>query len=153
MRIKTFITSIFLFYSTSNYAITCYYTLAKDSCWTDYNVSVDVLDSANNQVLTTVVVPKGKQWTRQTFACKPSQKLMYIAHFTPTFWEGDAGKTYSALHFWALPDAIHQGDDAWTVSVCYPADFSLVPTPPTASSNCQCDFASIPQIVVPTVKN
>lgn len=149
MRIKTFGLLFFLFYSTSNHAINCYYTVAKDSCWTDYTVSIDIIDSSTHDVLSTVLMPRGKQWARQVFACKPSQKLMYRARFSPVFWESDVGKTYPSLRFWGLPEVIHPGDKAWTISVCYPADFSLVPTPPSASGSCHCDFSSIPQVVLP----
>jgi hypothetical protein len=146
MKIKSVITSLCLIFTCPSWAITCYYTLVKDSCWTNYDVSVDVIDAITGGVLTTVKVPKGQQWTRQTFPCQPAQKLMYNASFSPIFWQSDIGKTYAALNYWSLPDAVQPGDSAWNVSVCYPTDFSLVPTPPTATSNCKCDFTDIPGI-------
>jgi hypothetical protein len=144
IRIFTFLLSLLSSYPS--WSIICYFTLAKDSCWTNYNVSVDIVDSKSSKVLTTVAVPKGQQWTRQTFACEPEQKLMYIARFTPVFWQEDAGKTYPALNYWSLPNKINPGDTAWNVSVCYPSDFSLVPYPPDAKGNCKCDFTHIPII-------
>lgn len=132
--------------SIPGWAITCYYTLAKDSCWTNYDVSVDVIDSMTTKTLTTVTVPKGQQWTRQTFPCHEAQKLMYIATFSPVFWQSDIGKTYPAQNAWSLPEQINPGDSAWNVSVCYPADFSQVPLPPTGPGNCKCDFTTIPAI-------
>lgn len=65
--------------------ITCYYTLVKDNCWIKYDVSVDVMDAISAKTLTTVTVPIGKSWTRQTFPCQPGQKLMYRARFSPIF--------------------------------------------------------------------
>ena len=69
---------------------------------------------------------------------------MYVARYTPVFWQSDIGKTYDAQHSWSLPDEVNPGDMAWNVSVCFPADFSLVPMPPQATNNCKCDFAGIP---------
>ncbi|KTD01031.1 hypothetical protein OQJ19_12215 [Fluoribacter gormanii] len=126
--------------------ITCYYTLVKDNCWIKYDVSVDVMDAISAKTLTTVTVPIGKSWTRQTFPCQPGQKLMYRARFSPIFWESDAGKTYIAKNYWSLPNTINPGDSAWNVTVCYSSDFSLVPLPPNAPGNCSCNFDDIPAI-------
>ena len=128
------------------WCFTCYFTLAKDSCWISYNVSVDVLDAQTDRVLTTVEVPAAKAWTRQAFTCDASQKLMYKARFTPAFWKSETGKIYSAQNYWSLPAAINTGDTAWNISVCYPADFSEVPFPPDAKGNCRCDFTVIPSL-------
>ncbi|MDP3269368.1 MAG: hypothetical protein Q8M40_10010 [Legionella sp.] len=128
------------------WAINCFFTLAKDSCWTGYNVVVDVIDARTNQILTTVTVPAEKSWTRQSFVCEPSQKLMYHARFTPVFWQSDEGKTYLAKRFWSLPSIINQGDSAWNLSVCFASDFALVPFPPNATGNCACDFKDIPKL-------
>lgn len=128
------------------WSFTCYITLAKTNCWKDYTVSADVINSATGGTMTTVTVPQGTLWARQIFDCEAAQKLMYIARFSPIFWAKDKGKTYSALNFWSLPDAIHPGDSAWNISVCYPNDFALTPIPPQATSNCACDFTSIPVI-------
>ncbi|MDI1352240.1 MAG: hypothetical protein PSV35_05635 [bacterium] len=148
MKIRILFFLLSIAFSFPSRAITCYFTLAKDSCWINYNVSVDVIDSLTETILTTISVPKGKAWTRQTFDCKPAQSLRYVARFTPVFWEKDVGKTYNAIRSWSLPEKINPGDVAWNVSVCYAKDFSLVPFPPDASGNCSCDFDSIPKIKV-----
>ncbi len=127
-------------------AETCYFTLVKDSCWANYNVSVDVLDSNKGQVLTTVTAPKGKQWGRESFTCSAQQKLNYSARFAPVFWQSDVGKTYAAKEYISLPAALTTGQTAWTLSACYPSDFSLVPLPPDASGNCQCDYKTVPAV-------
>jgi hypothetical protein len=147
MLAKTFILILSLISSSSLWAsITCYYTLIKDSCWTKYDVSVDVMDALSAKVLTTVTVPAGKSWTRQTFPCEPGQKLMYRAQFSPVFWDSDRGKTYAAKNYWSLPNTINPGDSAWNVTVCYPNDFAQVPLPPDVSGNCSCSFDNIPAI-------
>lgn len=146
MSIKLFAALLGFFCINPLWSMTCYYTLAKDNCWTNYNVTVDIIDAMTNKVLATVSAPKGQQWVREQFACQPSQKLMYKAQFTPTFWESDIGKTYAAKDYWTLPAVINPGDSAWNLSVCYPAAFSLIPMPPEATSTCTCDFSSIPAI-------
>lgn len=143
-RILILIISFFAF--NPLWAITCYYTLVKDNCWIKYNVTVDVMDAATAKVLTTVTVPAGKLWTRQTFSCSIAQKLMYHAQFSPPIWESEKGKSYPAHDYWSLPDKINPGDSAWNVSVCYPTDFAQVPMPPEATNSCKCDFDSIPAI-------
>ena len=147
MLARTFIFIFSLISSSALWAeITCYYTLVKDDCWTKYDVSVDVMDALSAKILTTVTVPIGKSWIRQTFPCEPGQKLMYRARFSPIFWQSDEGKTYTAKNYWSLPNSINPGDSAWNVTVCYSSDFSLVPLPPNAPGNCSCNFNDIPAI-------
>ena len=146
MLARLFILMLSLTSSSSLWAITCYYTLVKDSCWTKYNVSVDVMDAITNTVLTTVIIPTGKSWMRQPFSCKPAQKLFYKARFTPIIWESEKDAVYSATNYWSLPAAVKSGDSAWNVAVCYPADFSRVPLPPDATNHCACDLSGIPPI-------
>ena len=93
-------------------------------------------------------VPAGKSWDRKTFECTPEENLIYIARFSPVFWESDKGKTYQGLRNWFLPGTINPGDRAWTIPVCYPADFSQVPLPPKRDNNCKCDFSVIPDIKI-----
>ena len=127
-------------------AFTCYYTLAKDSCWIRYNVTVEVIDATTSKILTTVTVPEGKYWTRTTFNCDTGQKLMYRAQFSPVIWDADKGSIYYAKNYLSLPNSLNSGDSAWNISVCYPSDFSQVPFPPDAANNCTCDFSTIPVI-------
>jgi len=147
MNFQQWIAGCIIFLSSGSlWSFNCYYTLVKDSCWTNYNVSVDVLDVAAGTVITTAIVPAGKSWTRLSFGCQPNQKLMYRAKFSPIFWASDAGKTFEAQNYLSLPAAINPQDTAWDLSSCYPADFSEVPLPPGATGNCQCDFKSIPAV-------
>ena len=144
---RLLILSISWLFASPLWAIMCYFTLVKDNCWIKYNVSVDVMDAVTAKVLTTVTVPAGKPWARVTFPCETNgQKLMYHAQFTPSIWESEKGKVYSARNYWSLPNEVNAGDSAWNVSVCYPSDFSEVPLPPEASGTCKCDFSVIPDI-------
>lgn len=146
MLIRTLAVSLGMICVSPIWSFTCYYTLAKDSCWTKYDVSVDVVDALTERKLLTVTVPAGKSWVRETFDCTLSESLIYIAQFSPVFWESDKGKSYRGLRNWFLPGTINPGDTAWTLSVCYPADFAQVPLPPGADNNCKCDFSTIPVI-------
>lgn len=134
------------FWVTQSFAFPCYFTLVKDSCWTNYEVTVQVIDTDTQRQILTATIPKGKSWLRQPFSCQPAQKINYTATFKPVIWEHEADKVYSAKRYWMLPDAIRPDQSAWEVSVCFPAAFSTVPYPPDASGNCVCDFASIPAI-------
>lgn len=147
MFIRLFVLLLGSIFITPLWAITCYYTLAKDNCWTKYNVTVDVMDGNTAKILTSVTVPAGKQWTRVTFPCETNgQKLIYSSHFSPPIWESEKGKVYPAKNSWSLPNEVKPGDSAWNVSVCYPSDFSQVPMPPEATNSCKCDFSQIPII-------
>lgn len=147
MLARTFIFILSLISSSPIWAsIACYYTLIKDNCWDKYNVFVDVMDAKSAKVLTTITVPIGKSWTRQTFPCEPGQKLIYRAYFSPIFWDSDKGKTYIAKNYWSLPSKINPGDSAWNVTVCFASDFSQVPLPPDAAGHCSCSFDGIPEI-------
>lgn len=147
MLIRLFILSLSLMFTSPLWAITCYYTLVKDNCWLKYNVSVKVMDGISGDVLTTVTVPAGQAWTRTIFPCKTNgQKLIYSAQFTPSIWDREKGKIYSAKNSWSLPNVVHPGDTAWNVSVCFSADFSELPMTPEATNSCTCDFKSIPAI-------
>ena len=130
-------------YAFPGWAFDCYYTLVKDSCWTKFNVTVDVVDAVTSRPLTTVTIPAGEVWKREKFACEPHQKLSYKAHFSPEIWQGDEQKTFNGLKFWELPQAIKTNETAWNVEVCYPKQFLSVPLPPDVIGNCKCEFSAV----------
>lgn len=127
-------------------AFPCFITIVKDNCWTNYNVTVDVIDANTDKVLTTVVVPKGKPWVRSSFEATPRQQFMLRATFNPAFWKQDEGKQYFAKRYWALPEAVVGETTAWHVGACYPEQFLDVPMPPDAGSQCKCDKREIPEV-------
>lgn len=145
---KRVIVSFFLWLalSSSAFAFKCYFTLVKDSCWLNYDVKVNVIDTLSNKVLLTASIPRGKSWVREEFSCQPTQNLLYTATFSPIIWEKDTGKEYRALRYWTLPGDIKPGEKAWNIPVCYPAAFSEVPLPPEATGNCHCDFSQVPKL-------
>ncbi|KTD47744.1 hypothetical protein [Legionella quateirensis] len=145
MMMRLVVLSWIIFFSSPIWSFTCFYTLAKDNCWTNYDVTVDVIDATNLKKVFSLTVPKGKSWGRTEFTCTKAQSLLYYARYAPVFWQSEQGKTYPALRNWTLPGKINPGDLAWTIPVCFPADFSQVPLPPDAEGNCKCDFSTIPK--------
>jgi len=146
MIIRTLLTSISVLFTGSVFSFPCYFTLVKDNCWTNYDVTVVVTDANTSDILTRAVVPKGQQWIRSAFVCQPSQKLNYVATFAPTIWEGEENTKYTALSYWTLPASPDPGVSAWEIPACYSGDFSQVPLPPTAISSCKCNFKAVPPI-------
>lgn len=133
-------------FSAPLFAFPCIFTLLKDSCWTDFNVTVVVTDVLTDKPVLSITVPKGQSWGRQSFECQPSQKLIYSATFNPIIWEGTEDKVYYAQQYWSLPEAFTTKQKAWEIPVCYPAAFSEVPLPATGGANCRCDFNTVPAI-------
>jgi hypothetical protein len=144
--LKILLASLCLFFSSPIWPFKCYITFAKDSCWTQYDVTIDVIDVDTAKVLTTAEMPVNTAWTRESFNCEASQKLKYQAQFKPTIWKGSEDKKYFSSNLLVLPEAMKPKEKAWAISVCFPKDFAEVPMPPTATSNCACDFSSIPAL-------
>lgn len=134
-----------ILFSTQAFAIPCFMTMVKGKCWKNYTVEIDVLDAENNQLLMHVSIPKGKMWERQSFESRPKQRLMLRATFSPSFWERESAGEYYAKRYWSLPEKV-KGEIAWHVGACFPNDFSGVPLPPDAGSDCECDTREIPQV-------
>ena len=128
------------------HAFPCFLTMVKDSCWANYSVTVDVLNAGTGKPITTIIIPQGKSWTRQQFSCEPKDVMSLKATFTPVFWENDATKIYPSKRDWSLPETIAKGDTAWSITMCYPADFSEVPLPPDANGHCICNTQEIPPV-------
>ena len=127
-------------------AFDCYFTVAKDNCWSNYQITASVSDAQSHQTLTSLTVPQGQSYGRQLFNCQPGQTLMFTASFSPAIWEGENNKQYNGEQFWVLPAKINAKQSAWEVPVCFSKDFADVPYPQGATSNCACDFKSIPAI-------
>ena len=134
------------FYLNSAWAIDCYFTLVKDSCWTKFNVDVEVSDAITFKHLLNISVPAGTSWKREPFVCTVGQKISYKAKFSPEIWEGDTKKVFLAQRFWQLPREVKENQTAWEVAVCYPKQFSEVPLPANVSGDCKCDFSVVPKI-------
>lgn len=144
---KSFISILILSLSLNYaYAFSCFTTIAKEDCWLNYNVSINVLDAANNKVLTTVIVPQGQSWARLAFECNPGTTLAFEAKFNPVFWQGDEDKVYPGQSYWQLPKTAKATEAAWNLNICFPQRFAKVPMPPEAKGKCACDMNKIPPI-------
>lgn len=135
--------------SPAVFASTCFITFVKDSCWTDYNLTIAVTDASTSKQLLSVSVPKGIPWVRKTFSCEAGESFNYAATFSPVFWATDKGKVFRGTRTWTLPQTMEKGATAWDITVCYPEQFSEVPLPPTGGSHCKCDTQSIPPVIPP----
>ena len=131
---------------TQAHAFPCYITMIKDTCWSGYDVNVDVIDVATEKVLVTMNMPKGKSWDRKEIVCEPKQTVSLQATFSPTIWAKDEGKKYNGKRFWSFPEEIKKNESAWNMVICYARDIQGVPTPPDASGACACDKQGIPVI-------
>lgn len=144
---RLFFIALFTGYTSISFAFPCFITVAKDSCWIEYNVTVSVLDVSNDRKkMVDIIIPQGSIWARKKTECEPKQLLQFEAQFTPVFWQEDRGKKYTSIRYKTLPANIGPQETAWNINVCYPRDFSQVPLPPEAGSNCKCDFSNIPNV-------
>lgn len=130
-------------------AFTCFLTLVKNSCWTNYDVTVELTNASTGDSMVKALAPKGKTYVREQFTCEAAQAFNFSATFLPIIWESEKGKHYPGKTTWSLPPEIAKGDTAWNVTMCYPEEFSGVPYPSEASGNCKCDNINLPPIPVP----
>ena len=129
-------------WSMNLHAFSCYITVIKDTCWSNYNVSVHVLNS-QSQVLASVMIPKGTSWSREQFTCHPGEILDFEATFSPVFWEQEIKHKYFGKRHWHLPENPEKGLSAWNVTLCFAKEFSEVPFPPDAVGHCRCETKNI----------
>ncbi len=118
------------------YAFPCYVTVAKEGCWTPYQVDVQVIDEVKKTRIATVSIPKGEQYGRAQFDCSPKQELAFQATFQPAFWENERGAVYQGKKFIFLPQSVGAGEVAWNIPICFSSAFSKAPFPPDAAGNC-----------------
>ena len=145
LQISTLLGTLCL--ASSAFSIQCFMTIVKDSCWINYNVTVDVIDAGNESVLLTIDIPKGTPWGRKSFDAHVKQRLMLRARFSPAIWGGEDDRQYFATRYWALPETIDtEATSAWHIGACFPQNFSSVPLPADAGSNCHCDKSQLPDV-------
>ena len=145
---KTRLLSLFIisFSSLKLFAFPCFFTVMKDSCWTNYDVTIAINDIHEEKPMLTVTVPKGKSWVRQQTDCNIGQKLTYSATFSPIIWENQANMVYKVQQIVTLPTAIQPKETAWDLHICFSEAFAKVPMPPSAGANCICNFNTIPAV-------
>lgn len=141
--LKTLITLILFILSINAYSVRCFVTGVKASCWESYNVTINVVDTKNDQKLATIIIPAQNIWSRQEFECSPGQNIRLDATFTPDIWEKHKGRVYSGLNFWKLPVTPPKDKEVWHLSVCFPNHFSQVPLPPEAGHICECNMKDV----------
>ena len=144
--LRTLLVLVISWASLSVYAVPCYLTLVKDSCWKIYNVTVDIKDANSDKKIGSMTVPLDTAWGRQAFECSPGQTIALFAKFSPAFWSSDENKIFRGQRYWKLPDSIKSGEVAWNITVCFPDYFANVPMPPEAKSHCECEVDKIPKL-------
>lgn len=136
-------------FSSEASAFNCFLTLVKDSCWTDYSVTVDLTNMMTSKSMIKATAPKGKTYIRQAFQCEADTSFDFSATFLPIIWEADKGRVYKGKVSWALPKKLTKGDTAWNITMCFPEQFTAVPAPVTSTGNCICDTTHLPAVPVP----
>lgn len=147
--IRCLILLLSLCVANATQAFNCYMTVMKGSCWSNYNVSIDVLDASNDKKIMTLSLLNNKLWNRQPFECTPNQTFNFQATFNPAIWQGDTDTVYLSKSSIQLPMVITKEARAWDVSVCFPESFAEVPTPPNNNGSCACDSSSVPAVLPP----
>jgi hypothetical protein len=148
---KNIVTLGLLLLSMPLWAVECYFTVAKSSCWLNYDVDVVLTDTLTSQITQTIHIPKGKLYNRAHFQCQPKQVFSAYSQFSPVVWESDKAKKYRAVRFWAMPLTEPQEGAVWSIEICYPTQFSDVPLPKSDQADCHCDFSSIEALKNPNV--
>lgn len=147
MRLQYFLSMAALIVPLKLFALDCYLSVVKNSCWSNYEVDVDILKpDASGTVLFSAKVPKDKQWARIKVKCQPGQRFYARSQMFPVFWESEKGKYYYLKRYWALPKNVDKDTTALHVPICFPKAFSGVPLPPDATGNCKCDFDQLPPL-------
>lgn len=129
------------------FAFTCYVTFMKGNCWKDYDVTIYVKDGASEKVITQGTLEKNTLWNRKSFDCQPSQFLGFSATFSPKIWKNNKKSMYYKKSFVYLPEEVKKNASAWEVPICFSQNFSEVPIPPQATTECGCTIEKdIPKI-------
>lgn len=153
MNVSKLLGMLALSWVSTSFAVTCYVTFIKDQCYADYNVHLSINDSHSKRSLVELDLPQSKFWIRQAFDCQPNQVVTIASSFTPAIWEADAGKQFFGTHFTQFPDIEPPQGTIWAMDVCFPSQFSKVPSPPKITGTCGCDKTSIPPLNNPNIIN
>jgi surface antigen len=102
----------------------CLITLNKSKCWTNFSVTVKVIDTSKNTLLGTIVVNKGQNQAQQKISCASNQTLQYSATFSPVIWREDKDKIYYSKQYIQIPEG-----ENWELNINFPDAFSELPDP------------------------
>ena len=129
-------------------AVPCIITIVKSDCWGDYNVHVELSEQNTNVLLADVVLPKNISFQRIQLDCKPLQEIVAKASFSPEIFEDQKGHFFAAKKAQKMPDTLPSPGSAWAFNLCYPSDFSNLPSPLKATGSCACDYSRLPTIKI-----
>ena len=103
-------------------------------------------DLHTGKLLVSNTVAKGKEWGRKEFTCTEGQKINYTSGFTPHDWSAEKDKHYPGKMIWTLPATLPSDDTAWSLTLCFPEQFSGVPFPSTNKTTCGCNTQNVPAV-------
>ena len=126
--------------------VDCYITVVKNDCWKNTNATITLTNLATKEVVASVVVPTGELWSRKKTTCTLGTALSYSASYSPVFWQSDKGKVFYSDKYWTLPESMQKGQQALTITICFPEQFVGTPIPPDATSKCKCDPSIAPPV-------
>src|SRR3990167_581840 len=122
-------------------AATCYVDVVKDTCWTNYNLALTVINTESGSAIASITVTQGIPWVRVKFPCTHNQTLGFQARYSPVIWQGTENQVYSGQNYWQLSSST---TDAQYTALCFGRDFSEVTFPVTGDGKCQCNMQNIP---------
>lgn len=120
--------------------IVCELRVVKNTCWEDYEITVDVVEAEVDKPITQVVVPKNLQSKGEQFSCPKVDKITLHGKFDPPIWQDQKGVSYKAKQVWDVPRTFPEDTERWTITVCFPNDFIAVPIPPKIQLPCLCKY-------------
>lgn len=136
----------FLGISGSSVAMNCYFTALKDSCWLNYDVTIQLISGENGATVTYLTIPKGKSWARTKISCSNGDGFSLSATFNPPIWEKDKGRVFKGNTILRVPDKLPQGYVSWDVRSTYPNNFARIPMPASTTGACRVDWSQVPEV-------
>lgn len=120
-------------------AAVCQLHVLKDSCFHNYDVTVDVYLQGAPARLFDIPIVRGQDEGLREFNCEPDQIYELKARFAPAFWQGEENRIYAQRTYMRLPQNFPANTGVWKLTTCFGRDFIGVPLPPEASSQCRCE--------------
>lgn len=120
-------------------AAVCQLHVLKDSCFHNYDVTVEVYLQGAPARLFDIPIVRGQDEGLREFACEADEIYELKARFAPAFWQGDENRVYAQRNYMRLPSHFPANTRVWKLTTCFGRDFIGVPLPPEASSQCRCE--------------
>ena len=107
---KRWIFLLTLVVSQPIYAVDCYITFMKGTCFEKFNVTLKVHNNTTHEKIMndiTLPITSGNDmknfWVRLPFNCKKEEAIRLVSTFTPTIWDDQKPQDYQGNRIWTLP--------------------------------------------------